>query len=86
MLEIAPILDHYPQERGARFAEGGGRFTRECPAWMLRLRYLTWKLCGALVGLAAAQGAGRFVGCGILGCSGRFTHQPSATKRRRTQT
>ena len=34
---------HYPQERGARFAEGGGRFTG-MPRMTLRLRYLTLKL------------------------------------------
>ena len=34
---------HYPQERGARFAEVGGRFTG-MPRMTLRLRYLTWKL------------------------------------------
>jgi hypothetical protein len=34
---------HYPQERGARFAEGGGRFTG-MPHMTLRLRYLTLKL------------------------------------------
>jgi hypothetical protein len=34
---------HYPQERGARFAEGGGRFTG-MPHMSLRLRSLTRKL------------------------------------------
>jgi len=33
----------YPQVRGARFAEGGGRFTG-MPRMTLRIRYLTWKL------------------------------------------
>ena len=34
---------HYPNERGARFSEGGGRFTG-MPRMTLRLRYRTWKL------------------------------------------
>ena len=49
---------HYPQERGARFAEGGGRFTG-MPRMTLRLRYRTWKLralCWVL--RALAHGAG----------------------------
>jgi hypothetical protein len=44
MLEsVSTDSRHYPQERGARFAEGGGRFTG-MPRMMLRIRYLTLKL------------------------------------------
>ena len=44
MLEsVSTDSRHYPQERGARFAEGGGRFTG-MPRMTLRLRYLTLKL------------------------------------------
>jgi hypothetical protein len=39
----AEMLEHYPQERGARFAEGGGRFTG-MPRMTLRLRYPALKL------------------------------------------
>jgi hypothetical protein len=44
MLEsVSTDSRHYPQVRGARFAEGGGRFTG-MPRMTLRLSYLTWKL------------------------------------------
>ena len=44
MLEsVSTDSRHYPQERGARFAEGGGRFTGK-PRMTIRLPYLTWKL------------------------------------------
>ena len=44
MLEsVSTDSRHYPQERGARFAEGGGRFTG-MPRMTLRLRYRTLKL------------------------------------------
>jgi hypothetical protein len=46
MLEgVSTDSRHYPQERGARFAEGGGRFTG-MPRMTIRLRYLTLKLRG----------------------------------------
>jgi hypothetical protein len=48
---------HYPQERGARFAEGGGRFTG-MPRMTLRLRYRILKLralCRALRRLRAGR-------------------------------
>jgi hypothetical protein len=47
---------HYPQERGARFAEGGGRFTG-MPRMTLRLRYRTWKLRALCWVLRRARGA-----------------------------
>jgi hypothetical protein len=44
MLEsVSTDSRHYPQVRGARFAEDGGRFTG-MPRMTLRLRCLTWKL------------------------------------------
>ena len=44
MLEsVSTDSRHYPQEREARFAEGGGRFTG-MPHMSLRLRSLTRKL------------------------------------------
>ncbi|MGC2225121.1 MAG: hypothetical protein WA624_23520 [Methylocella sp.] len=44
MLEsVSTDSRYYPQERGARFAERGGRFTG-MPRMTLRLRYLTLKL------------------------------------------
>jgi hypothetical protein len=44
MLEsVSTDSRHYPQVRGARFAEDGGRFTG-MPRMTLRLRYLTLKL------------------------------------------
>src|ERR1700730_3494768 len=44
MLEsVSTDSRHYPQVRGARFAEGGERFTA-MPRMTLRLRYRTWKL------------------------------------------
>jgi hypothetical protein len=46
---------HYPQKRGALFAEGSGRFTG-MPRMTLRLRYLTWKLRALSCG-ACARGA-----------------------------
>ena len=52
MLEsVSTNSRHYPQERGARFAEGGGRFTR-MPRMTLRLRYRTLKTSRAVLGLA----------------------------------
>ena len=58
MLEsVSTDSRHYPHERGARFAEGGGRFTG-MPRMTLRLRYLTLKLralCWALRRLRAGQ-------------------------------
>jgi hypothetical protein len=47
---------HYPQERGARFAEGGGRFTG-MPRMTLHLRYRTWKLRALCWVLRRVQGA-----------------------------
>jgi hypothetical protein len=48
MLESASTDSrHYPQVRGARFAEGGGRFTgmpRMTQLACIRIRYLTLKL------------------------------------------
>jgi hypothetical protein len=52
---------HYPQVRGARFAEGGGRFTG-MPRMTIRLRYLTLKLralCRLLRRLRAGRGPER---------------------------
>jgi hypothetical protein len=46
MLESGNDSRHYPQERGARFAEGGGRFTgmpRMTQFACIRIRYLTLK-------------------------------------------
>jgi hypothetical protein len=43
MLESGNDSRHYPQVRGARFAEGGGRLTG-MPRMTLRLRYRTLKL------------------------------------------
>jgi hypothetical protein len=46
MLTSSGVLEsvtNYPQERGARFDEGRGRFTA-MPSMTLRLRYLTCKL------------------------------------------
>ena len=48
---------HYPQERGARFAEVGGRFTG-MPRMTLRLRYLTLKLRAARAGSCGASWQG----------------------------
>ena len=44
MLEsVSTVSRHYPQEGGARFAKGSGRFTgMRCMT--LRIRFLTWKL------------------------------------------
>jgi hypothetical protein len=50
MLESGNDSRHYPQVRGARFAEGCGRFTG-MPRMTLRIRYLTLKfraLCWVL--------------------------------------
>jgi hypothetical protein len=61
---LAPISRHYPQERGARFAEGGGRFAG-MPRITLRLRYLTLKLralCWVLRRLRAMQALGHKLG------------------------
>jgi len=57
----------YPQVRGARFAEGGGRFTG-MPRMTMRLRYLTLKvraLCWVFA--AAARGATRLAGAAGVG-------------------
>jgi hypothetical protein len=58
MLEsVSTDSRHYPQEGGARFAEGGGRFTG-MPRMTLRLRYITLKLramCWVLRWLRAAR-------------------------------
>jgi hypothetical protein len=44
MLEsVSTDSRYYPQERGARFAKGGGRFTGML-RMTLRLRYPAWKL------------------------------------------
>jgi hypothetical protein len=52
MLEsVSTDSRHYPQERGARFAEDGGRFTG-MPRMTLRLRYRTLKTSRAVLGLA----------------------------------
>jgi hypothetical protein len=54
---LAPILDIIRKVRGARFAEGGGRFT----AMPLRIRYRTWKLhalCWVLRRLRAGLSSG----------------------------
>ena len=58
MLEsVSTDSRHYPQERGARFAEGRGRFTA-MPSMTLRL-----EASRALLGLAAAaRGAARLEG------------------------
>ena len=54
MLEsVSTDSRHYPQERGARFAEGGGRITG-MPRMTLRLRYRTLKTSRAVLGLAPA--------------------------------
>jgi hypothetical protein len=58
MLEsVSTDSRHYPQVRGARFAEGGGRFTG-MPRTTLRIRYRVRKLralCWALRRLRAGQ-------------------------------
>jgi hypothetical protein len=58
MLEgVSPDSRHYPQVRGARFNEGGGRFTG-MPCMTLRLRYRILKLralCWVLRRLRQAQ-------------------------------
>jgi hypothetical protein len=58
MLEsVSTDSRHYPQVRGARFGEGGGRFTG-MPHTTLRLRYRTWKpraLCWVLERLRAGR-------------------------------
>ena len=54
MLEsVSTDSRHYPQERSARFAEGGGRFTG-MPRMTLRLRYL--EASRAVLRFASAQG------------------------------
>ena len=58
MLEsVSTDSRHYPQGRGGRFAEGGGRFTG-MPRITLRGRYLTLKLRALLLGLRRLR-AGR---------------------------
>ena len=47
---------HDPQERGARFAEVGGRFTG-MPRITLRIRYLTLNFARCAGCCGAAQGA-----------------------------
>jgi hypothetical protein len=58
MLEsVSTDSRHYPQVRGARFAEGGGRFTG-MPRMTLRLRYRILKLralCWVLQRLRAGR-------------------------------
>jgi hypothetical protein len=58
MLEsVSTDSRHYPQVRGARFAEGGGRFPGKSRI-TLRLRYLTLKLralCWLLRRMRAGQ-------------------------------
>jgi hypothetical protein len=63
MLEsVSTDSRHYPQKRGARFAEGGRRFTGMPHMTTLRLRYLTWKL-RAPCGISRRRRAGRDMKC-----------------------
>ena len=58
MLEcVSTDSRHYPQERGARFVEGGGRFTG-MPRMTLRLRYGRMEASRAEGPYAARTGAG----------------------------
>jgi hypothetical protein len=59
MLEsVSTDSRHYPQVRGAHFAEGGGRFTG-MPRMTLRIRilYRSLKIRALVLGLAAAAQA-----------------------------
>jgi hypothetical protein len=62
----------YPQVRGARFAEGAGRFTgmpRMTQLACIRIRFLTLKASRSVPGLAAAAqaSAGVSAGAGHIG-------------------
>ena len=66
MLEsVSTDSRYYPQERGARFAEVGGRFTG-MPRMTLRLRYRTLKTSRVVLGLAAAARGAPFLARGVV--------------------